>query len=90
MNRSDRLLEFIKTKIKISGIKLNEELNDNTSLIKSSLFDSLALLELGIWIEKEIKSQIDLTSIDIREDWNSIANILNFIRKQNSLNNTTF
>jgi len=90
MNRSDRLLEFIKIKIKISGINLSEELNDNTSLIKSGLFDSLALLELGILIEKEIGSQIDLTSIDIREDWDSIANILNFIRKQNSLNNTTF
>jgi len=80
MNRSDRLLEFIKIKIKISGINLSEELNDNTSLIKSGLFDSLALLELGIWIEKEIKSQIDLTSIDIREDWDSIANILKFIK----------
>ncbi len=90
MNIHDRLLDFVITKIKVSGIKLNAELNEKTSLIKSGLFDSLALLELGILIEKEIGSQIDLTSIDIREDWDSIANILNFIRKQNSLNNTTF
>lgn len=80
MNRHDRLLDFIKNKVKISGKTLNEELNDNTSLIKSSLFDSLALLELGILIEKEIKSKIDLTSLDIREDWDSIAKILKFIK----------
>ena len=83
MNRHDRLLDFIKIEIKVSGIKLSEELNDNTSLIKSGLFDSLALLELGILIEKEIGSQIDLTSIDIREDWDSIVNILKFIKTYN-------
>jgi len=83
MNTHDRLLDFIKMKIKLAGIELNEELNDNTSLIKSGLFDSLALLELSILIEKEIGSQIDLTSIDIREDWDSITNILNFIETYN-------
>ncbi len=82
MDTRDRLFDFLKTKIQSSGKTLDGELDDNTSLIKSGLFDSLALLEVGIWIEKEVNSQIDLTAIDIREEWDSITNILEFIDQQ--------
>jgi len=85
MDRRDRLADYVKNKIKSSGKNFEDELDDNTSLLKSGLFDSLALSELGIWIEKEINSEIDLTTVNIREEWDSVANILKFIEKQNGV-----
>ena len=41
------------------------------------------ILELGIWIEEAVGSQLDLTKINLREEWDTVASILNFIDKQN-------
>ena len=68
------LLEFIQSKIGDS------ELDDDTPLLQSNLFDSLALLELAAWIEKEVGSQLDLTKVDILQEWDTVRNILKFIR----------
>jgi len=79
MTVRDRLVTFVKEKMKESAKEWNGEFIDETSLLKSGLFDSLNLLELASWLETEIDSKIDLRSIDLREEWDTITDILNFI-----------
>ena len=81
MSVRDRLVTFVKEKMEESAREWNGEFIDDTSLLKSGLFDSLNLLELASWVETEIDSRIDLRSIDLREEWDTIADILNFIEK---------
>ncbi len=77
MSLYDRLIAFIGR----LDIELNCELNRDTSLIKSGLFDSLALFNLAAWIEREVGKQIDLTKFDLSQEWETITDILDFIHK---------
>ena len=63
-------------------MELDIDLRDDTSLIKSGFFDSLALFNLATWIEKEIKNSVDLTSFDLPKKWDTIASILRFIEER--------
>lgn len=54
---------------------------DDTSLIRSGLMDSLGLFNLALWIEQEIRSKLDLASLDPSKEWDTIADILDFVRK---------
>lgn len=78
MSLQNRLITFIKEQ----NVELNCDLNENTSLMKSGLFDSLALFNLAIWIEQEIGARVDLTEFDLSEEWDTISHIVNFIQKQ--------
>ena len=64
-----------------SNLELDGELNDEMSLIKSGLFDSMALFNLALWIEENIDSKVDITAIDIAGNWDTISDILDFIEK---------
>lgn len=77
MSLQNRLVAFIRE----LDVELNCDLREDTSLIKSGLFDSLALFNLSIWIEKEIGARVDLTAFDLSKEWDTIADILNFIEK---------
>jgi acyl carrier protein len=77
MSLQNRLIAFIRK----LDIELDCELREDTSLIKSGLFDSLALFNLAIWIEKEIGAQVDPTTFDISKEWDTAADILNFVEK---------
>lgn len=78
----DRLIAFIRE----LDVKLNCDLREDTSLIKSGLFDSLAFFNLAIWIEQEIGTQVDLAIFDLSKEWDTIADILNFIEKHRGSN----
>ena len=78
MSLQNRLITLIKEQ----DVELNCDLNENTSLIKSGLFDSLALFNLAIWIEQEIGARVDLTEFDLSGEWDTIADIISFIQKQ--------
>jgi len=73
----DRLVAFLKE----TGVDLNGRLKEDASLIKSGLFDSLALLYLATWIEQEINPGVDLTRFDPSKEWDTITDILRFIEK---------
>ena len=75
MSLHGRLAAFIEG----LDVELNGELKDDTPLIESGLFDSLALLQLAVWIEQEIDPHVDLTAFDLSKEWNTMANILIFI-----------
>ncbi len=72
-----RLISLIKE----LDLGVDGDLKEETSLIKSGLLDSLALLNLAVWIEGEIDTQVDLTIFDLSKEWDTITDILNFIEK---------
>lgn len=77
MSLQNRLVTFIGE----LDVELNCDLREDTSLIKSGLFDSLALFNLALWVEREIDTQVDLTTFDLSKEWDTIADILTFIEK---------
>ena len=83
MTQSKRLTEFLKEKIEERDPDALKDFCSDTSLLKSRLLDSLAILQLAGWIEKELHSVMDLSSIDIVEEWNTANSILNFIERRN-------
>ena len=56
-----------------------ESLTETTSLVRDGLLDSLALLQVAMWIEKETATRIDLRKLDMRKDWDCIADICAYI-----------
>ena len=77
MSLRDRLASFVKD----LDMELDGELNEDTPLITSGLFDSTALLELASWIEKQVNKPVDPAQFNLVEEWNTISNIVNFIEK---------
>jgi acyl carrier protein len=63
------------------GMDLPSDLGDDTPLISEGLVDSLGLFNLALWIETQIDTPIDLTSIDPSGEWDTIADIVAFIEK---------
>ena len=63
--------------------ELDEQLSDDMSLIKSGVLDSMALFQLAEWIDEHIgvQGEINLDLEDLRDQWDTIANILKFIER---------
>ena len=77
MSLHERLLKFLQE----LDLELNDELTDDTSLIKSGVLDSLSLFKLATWVEQEIGGQVDLREFNLIEEWDTIADILNFVER---------
>lgn len=56
-------------------------LTDTTSLISSGLLDSLGLLSMALFVEREVGRPLDITSFDLRREWDTIADVLRFIEQ---------
>ena len=78
----ERLLEFVQQKLIDLEKEGDVELTDETSLLQSGLFDSLAILQLATWIDGEMDAPIDLASIDFLQDWDTVADIVRFIESR--------
>ncbi len=65
--------------IKSSYVGLDGELRDDTSLIKSGLIDSLALFNVALFIESEIGGELDVATLNIAEDWDTITDMHRYI-----------
>jgi len=59
----------------------DEDLTDDMSLIRSGKLDSLGLFNLVIFIESEVGHKVDFTAFDLPTEWDTIKDILGFIRK---------
>ncbi len=65
--------------IQSSHAGFDGELRDDTSLIKSGLIDSLALFNVALFIESEIGGELDVATLNIAEDWDTITDMHRYI-----------
>ena len=77
MSLREQLIDIIMG----NDLELDGKLRDDTSLIKSGRFDSMALFNLALWIEGNTDSKLDFTAIDVSKEWDTIADILTFLEK---------
>jgi acyl carrier protein len=81
MSLHERLLRFLEE----LDLERNDELTEDTSLIKSGVLDSLSLFKLAAWVEQEIGGQVDLRAFNLIEEWDTIADILKFVERYGSV-----
>lgn len=55
------------------------EIGDQTSLIQSGLLDSLELLQIAEWVSDRLGAPLDLSTVDVREEWDTIAGMADFL-----------
>lgn len=76
----DELLEFIR-EARVPG---EEEVSEDTSLIRSGLIDSTGLFRLAVWVEDRVGHPLDLTRFDPAADWDTVSGIVEFVRRERS------
>ena len=81
MSLHHRLRAFVERTIEENGKELDGPLTDNASLLRSGLLDSLALLQLAAWVEAEVDAPLDLTGLDLAAEWDTMADIVQFIER---------
>lgn len=57
------------------------DLADDTPLITSGLVESVALLNLALWVEGQIDSAVDLSAVDLTTEWDTPNAILDFVER---------
>ena len=62
-------------------LELDDKLKEDTPLIKSGILDSLSLFKLAAWVEQNVGIQVDLREFNLIEEWDTIADILNFVER---------
>ena len=72
-----KLLEVIES----WNLPLPGELQPDTPLIESGVFDSLALFNLVLWVEEQVGAPIDASSLDPVREWNCVRDILAFVER---------
>lgn len=77
--RHQRLVQFLNELLQEFDPDNDVDLTDDTSLIRSGLLSSLAVLMLAEWINGECDEELDITGVDIAARWNSVDCILTFI-----------
>jgi len=76
--RREDLLRFLRGPDLGPDVEIREE----TSLLRSGLFDSIALFALADWIEKRLGAAIDPSRIDLVEEWDTVLRILDFLERR--------
>jgi acyl carrier protein len=71
------LIAFLKSR----DVLLPEGWDDDTSLIRSGILDSLGLLELILWLEQRLGRPLDPTALDLASELDSIRDILGFLAR---------
>ena len=82
IERAVALREELVALVRSWDLELGEAVRDDTSLIKSGVFDSLALWNLLLWVEKQIGRPVDPTSFDLIEEWDTVADVVRFLERQ--------
>ena len=77
-----QITDFINGKLKDSGKTIPKDFGSSTPLITSGLLESLYLLELAVFIEGQIGTPLDLTTVDFTKEWDTIDGIVNFAQTQ--------
>jgi len=77
--RRDALIRLILELLEEAEKTLDGPLESGTSLVESGLLDSLSLLEVAGWVSDELGGELDIESIDIRSEWDTIDAILEYV-----------
>lgn len=82
MSLRNELVVFIRSLIP----EFDGDLSDDASLIQSGILDSMALFQLAEWIDQHVGvgGKVNRDLEDLREQWDTIANILKFIARYSS------
>ena len=56
-------------------------LTDDTPLITSGMMESITLLNVALWVETKVGSEVEITSFDLVAEWDSVGDILTFIER---------
>jgi acyl carrier protein len=78
--RRERLLGLVRELLEEAEV--DAEVDESTSLLESELLDSLALLEIASWVDDELSGGLDLETLDIRAEFDSVAAILSFVERR--------
>jgi acyl carrier protein len=69
----------LRALIETWDLDLREPLRDDTSLIRSGLLDSVALVQLVAWLEEQTGGAVDPSGYDLVREWDTIEDILCFV-----------
>jgi acyl carrier protein len=72
----------VLTLLEATDVNMDGRLNSATPLINSGKLDSQGLFNLALFVEKEIGRPIDVSTLDLAKEWNTIDDIVNFIVEQ--------
>ena len=61
---------------------LAQDVGRDTPLLTSGRLDSVALFQLLLWIEGRIGRPIDVTSIDMPAQWNTVDMIVAYVERE--------
>ncbi len=78
---SDRLREELYAFLGDYQLRLEQSLDEDTSLIAGGVLDSLALFNLVLWVEKQIGQSVNPTSMDLAREWDTVRLIVRFIER---------
>jgi aryl carrier-like protein len=76
-----QLVALIRELLDEGDEAFDDELRGDTSLIRSGLLDSLAILRLAEWIDERVAQPIDLNTTDIGGEWDTIDSLLDYVRR---------
>ena len=67
--------------IQESGARVPADLDDDAPLISAGVLDSTALFALALWVEEQVAPDLDLTTFDLADEWDTITKLLAFIEQ---------
>lgn len=76
------LRDELRQLIRSWDLEVDAALRDDTPLITSGVFDSLALFNLVAWIEEQCGCPIDPATFDVVGEWNTIADVVAFVERR--------
>ena len=61
---------------------LTQDVARDTPLLTTGRLDSMAVFQLLLWIETRIGHSLDVTTIDMPAQWNTVNDIIAFVEKE--------
>jgi acyl carrier protein len=76
------LLRDLRGLITRSTPSLTGILGDNALLISSGVLESATLVDVALWVEDHVGTEIDLGAFDLATEWDSLNAIVDFVERR--------
>ncbi len=60
---------------------LDHDLPDDCPLISSGIVESVALLNVALWVDERVGGGVDITAFDLTVEWDTVGLILDFVER---------